>query len=66
MINYYSEIAKYEAMNAMGIKEFVYGKREEKLSGIKKPQTVIDYFSSVAMYNGGVALFEVSNDDTDY
>ena len=66
LINYYTEYDKHDAMNAMGIKEFRYSKRSEDLTEVKKPASVINYFSSVAMYTGGVALFEVTNDDTDY
>ena len=66
LINYYTEYDKHSAMNAMGIKSFRYSKRSEDLSEVKKPSSVINYFSSVAMYTGGVALFTVTNSDTDY
>ena len=65
LINYYSEYDKHEAMTAMGIKSFQYSKRSEDLTEVKKPASVIKYFSSVAFYSGGVALFEVTNDETD-
>lgn len=66
LINYYSEYDKHDAMSAMGIKSFGYSKRREDLSDVKKPASVINYFSSVAYYTGGVALFELTNDATDY
>jgi hypothetical protein len=65
LINYYTEYDKHDAMGAMGIKKFRYSKRSEDLSEVKKPASVINYFSSLALYSGGVALFEVSNDETD-
>lgn len=65
LINYYTEYDKHDALNAMGITEFQYSKRREDLVEVKKPASVINYFSSVALYTGGVALFEVSNDETD-
>ena len=66
LINYYTEYDKHDAMGAMGIKSFGYSKRKEDLQTVKKPASVINYFSSVAMYTGGVALFELTNSDTDY
>ncbi len=66
LINYYTEYDKHDAMQAQGIKSFEYSKRREDLTEIKKPSSVINYFSSVAFYTGGVALFELTNDDTDY
>lgn len=65
LITYYSDFTKHEAIRASGIKSFRYGKRSEDLQDVKKPQIVIDMFSSVAMYNSGVALFEVTNSETD-
>lgn len=66
LISYYTDYSKHEAMQAVGIKSFSYGKRSEDLMEVKKPQNVINMFSSVAMYNSGVALFEISNDALDY
>ena len=66
LISYYSDNSKREALIAGGVKRFQYGKREEDLTEVKKPQIVINMFSSVAMYNGGVSIFSVSNSETDY
>jgi len=66
LINYYTDMQKHEAIIANGVKSFSYGKRSEELSEIKKPQTVISMFASVAMYNSGVSIFEVTNSTTDY
>lgn len=66
LINYYIDWSKHDALIASGVKSFKYGKRSEDLISVKKPDIVINYFSSVGMYNGGVALFEVSNSETDY
>lgn len=65
LINYYTGHNKREALIAGGVKEFEYGKRREDLTSVKKPQTVIDMLSSVGYYASGVALFEVTNDETD-
>jgi hypothetical protein len=65
LINYYSEYDKRDALSAMGVKSFDYGKRSEELTEVQKPASVINYFSSVAMYTGGVSLFEVTNSETD-
>lgn len=66
LITYSSDMSKHDAMIASGITRFKYGKREEDLGTVKKPKTVIDFFSSVGYYSGGVALFSVSNSETDY
>jgi hypothetical protein len=66
LISYYTDMKKHEAMIASGITSFEYGKRQEDLTQIKKPQIVINMFSSVALYNGGVSIFEVTNSETDY
>lgn len=65
LITYYTDMQKHEAMIAGGVKSFQYGKRSEELMQIQKPQTVINMFAKVAMYNSGVSLFEVSNSETD-
>lgn len=66
LISYYTDWSKHDALLASGVKKFKYGKRSEDLTDVKKPQIVINYFSSVALYDGGVALFEVTNSETDY
>lgn len=66
LINYYSDISKRDALLASGVSSFTYGERREDLTEIKKPSIVIQYFSSVAFYNGGVSLINMENDATDY
>lgn len=66
LVKYYDEHEKRDALIASGVEKFKYGKREEELGEIKKPRSVVNAFSSVGYYKGGVALFEVSNDATDY
>lgn len=66
LINYYAEYSKRDALIASGVTSFEYGKRSEDLGAVQKPDTVINYFSSVGLYSGGVAFFCVSNSETDY
>ena len=66
LISYYTDMTKHDAIISSGIKSFRYGKRSEDLGSVKKPQSVINYFSSIGMYSSGVALFEVTNSATDY
>jgi len=66
LVSYYTDMDKHDALIASGVNRFKYGEREEDLGSITKPKSVIDFYSSVGMYSGGVAFFSVSNSETDY
>jgi hypothetical protein len=65
LITYYDTMDKHAALIASGVTHFKYGKREEDITDVKKPQVVINYFGSAGYYSGSVSLFEVTNSETD-
>lgn len=66
LVQYYEEMRKREALAAGGVKSFDYGERSEDLTDVKKPATVINYFTSIGFYNAGVSIATFTNSETDY
>lgn len=63
LIDYATEWDKRDALIASGVKEFQYSKWEEKLGEVKKPNTVINYFSAVGFYGGANFFAQLQNID---
>ena len=64
LTNYSEEYDKRAALIQSGVLKFQYSRWTENLGEVKKPVNVINYFSSVGLYNGGVTMVVLVDKET--